>query len=301
MSLTAKYRPSDFEHFVGNAVAVNKLRAVLDSGDCPRVMMFAGPSGTGKTTLARIVAQAIGCHKSDLMELNTADYRTIDDARDLGSKVRLAPMFGKVRCWIMDEVHGLTPAAQEVLLKVLEEPPAHAYFMLATTDPQKLKPTFRSRCMTFELQSIGEKQIGMLLRDILEQERKSVPDDVLDQICQDCLGSARDAVTILESVMNLPERQMLTAARKSASDQQASIDLCRALIRRARWGEVAKILSALEADPEQVRMAVLGYCRAILLKEQNDTAFLVMDSFKDPFYNTGQAGLVRACYEAVNK
>lgn len=300
MSLYKKYRPRKFKDMVGNEPTIASLSSKLSSENKPHAYLFTGPSGTGKTTLARITAHKLGCSKSDLVEVDSADYRGIDSVRDIRMKMRLTPLDGGVRVWILDECHQMTGDAQSSLLKALEDTPKHVYFMLATTHPQKLLLTIRNRCTTFNLFPLHEDQLLSLLEDVLSKEGKKVPESVLNQIVQDSLGSARAALVMLDKVIDLPEEKMKDAAKTAIIEEREIIDICRALMGKMRWRDVAKILQGIqEREPEQIRLAVLGYCRSVLLKGENDRAFLIMDSFKEPFYNTGHAGLVHACYEAL--
>ena len=149
-SLAVKYRPKRLADFLGNTETVQALRALMEREEMPHTILFTGPSGTGKTTLARIVARRLQCSEHDLQELNTADFRGIDTIRDVVRNMALCPMSGSCRVWILDEVHQLSKDAQHALLKALEDTPKHVYFLLATTDPAKLLPTIRTRCVTFK-------------------------------------------------------------------------------------------------------------------------------------------------------
>lgn len=303
VNLYRKHRPRKFKDVYGNRATVSSLASKLASPDRPHAFLFSGPSGTGKTTLARIAARKLGCSGADLIEVDSADYRGIDSVRDIRQQMRLSPLSGEVRVWILDECHQLTGDAQSALLKALEDTPAHVYFMLATTHPQKLLPTIRNRCTPFNLSPLDEDDLLALLEGVLLKEAKKVPDAVLAQIVQDSLGSARAALVMLEKVIDLAPGEMAEAAKTAALEEQETIALCRILVaKQKRWVDVTKILKGMtDRDPEQVRLAVLGYCKTVLLGGENEQAFLVMDSFKEPFFNTGQAGLVRACYEAVLK
>lgn len=304
MGLHIKYRPTDLHEIIGNKNTIAALEAAINSNNPPHTYLYTGPSGCGKTTLARISARMLGCVDNDIMEMNAANFRGIDTARDIIQQMRLAPLMGNAKAWIIDEVHATTKDMQGALLKALEDTPKHVYFLLATTDPQKLLPTLKNRCMIFPMQSLSEDRILDLLEDVLEKEQKKIkiPDEVLDQIAINSLGSPRSALILLDKIIDLPEKKMLKAANQIEETKQTTIDLCRALINGSKWKTIAKILNELQdTEPEQIRMSVLGYCKSILLKGENDKAFLIMDSFKEPFYNTGFAGLVRACYEVLFK
>ena len=303
-ALALDYRPRTLAEVRGNETTVKALEAVLarKPENIPHTMLFCGPSGCGKTTLARIVAKALGCNGSDFNELDIADFRGIDTAREIRRNMVYRPMEGRCRVYLMDECHKLTGDAQEAMLKAFEDTPDHVYFLLATTDPAKLKTTVRNRCTTFEVSSLSTREMRALLEEVLDQERVDVPAAALDAILDNCMGSPRNALQLLEKIIDMDPADMAAAVEQAARDQSQVIDLCRALIGKQKWVAVAKILKGLEEqEPESVRHAVLGYCAAILLKEDQPQAFLVADSFRKPFYESGgKAGLVLACYEALN-
>jgi DNA polymerase-3 subunit gamma/tau len=303
MSLYIKYRPKELEEVVGNIPTVNAIRNTIEKKEHPHTFLFIGPSGCGKTTLSRILASKLGCSIADTNELNAANFRGIETAREIIQQMKLAPIAGKTKSWIIDEAHQLTKDGQSALLKALEDTPKHVYFFLATTDPQKLLPTIKNRCTTFNVSLLSEDRIETLLENILKEENKKIPKKIIEHISQSCSGSPRMAIVMLEKVIGLPEKRMLKVVSQIADNEKTTIDLCRALINFSKWEVVCKILKSLsEQEPETIRLSVLGYCKTIMLdiKSTNkDKAFLVMDSFKEPFYNTGHAGLVRACYEAL--
>jgi len=298
-SLAVKYRPTLFKQFYGNQATLSALQSCLQREGCPHTILFIGPSGCGKTTLARIVKQKLKCSSFDFIENNAADFRGIDSVRDIIRQMSLAPMDGPCRVWLLDECHQLSKDAQHALLKALEDTPSHVYFLLATTDPSKLLPTIRTRCTQFEVKALSPKEIIDLLKNICEMEKVAIPNEVLEQIGEDSLGSPRMALSILDKIIGMKKEEMLEAAKQQAQAQSESIDLCRALISKRPWKEIAKILSNLEQEPEQVRRAILGYAQAVLLKSGQDRAYLIIEAFREPLYDIGKPGLVASCFEAI--
>ena len=297
------YRPTSFDEIVGQEEAVSSLETLLkrDKENIPHAMLFSGPRGTGKTTLARIVAAELGADGPDFIEVDSAQFRGIDSIREMRRNMQLAPRGGECMVWLLDECHELTKTAQDALLKALEDAPAHVYIMLATTDPQMLLGTVRSRCTIFETQEMSTDELEGLIIEIADAEEKKVPKDVVRQIAADSCGAARDALVILDSVIDLPQKKMKAAAARSAEQQNESIELCRAIMKGAKWDAVRKILKGLQKEqPERIRRHVLSYASSVLMGGQNERAYLVLDSFREPFYNTGFPGLVGACYEALN-
>ena len=303
MTLALTYRPQNMDEMVGNSTVVNSIQAILkrDVDDIPKSWLLTGASGCGKTTLARIIAETLGCTESNLYELDSADFRGIDTVREIRKQMQYAPMGGTCRVWILDECHQLTKDAQEVLLKALEDTPPHVYFILATTEPQKLKPTLKNRCVSFEVEPVSGKDMVEFLREIVECEKKKCKDDVLDTIALNAMGSCRAALQLLETVIDLSPAKMREGVKKAAEKQSAVIDLCRALFKGSPWRTIADIIKRMEGEqPESVRLAVMGYCSSILLNgSEAAQAYIVMDSFKESLFTNGKAGLVLMAYEAM--
>jgi DNA polymerase-3 subunit gamma/tau len=160
-------RPTTFGEVVGQPRAVAQLTQMGRDDRRPHLLLFVGPSGCGKTTLARIVRRKLRCGEADFMEVNAANNRGIDMVRDIEQRIGLAPIDGDCRVWLIDEAHALTPDAQGAFLKILEEPPSHVYFMLATTDPQKLKPTIRTRATEIVVYPVPPDDLaGLCLRTV---------------------------------------------------------------------------------------------------------------------------------------
>ena len=300
-SLAVKHRPKLLKDFLGNEDITKALRSMMEREEMPHTILFTGPSGCGKTTLARIFASRLKCSQRDFIENNAADFRGIDSVRDILRQMVLAPMNGSCRVWLLDECHQLSKDAQHALLKALEDTPKHVYFLLATTEPTKLLPTIKTRCVAFDVKPLDDKVMNVLLCSIAQKEGlDGFPQEVLDQIIQDSFGSARMALSILDKIINMDSQDMLEAAKQQATEQNEAIDLCRALIGKKPWKDVAKIVQGIEQDPEQVRRAVLGYAQSVLLKSGMGQAYFVMTAFKEPFYDLGKPGLTLACYEAIN-
>lgn len=299
-SLATKYRPRMLKDFLGNEEVVQSLRTMMERPEMPHTLLFTGPSGCGKTTLARIVASRLKCSSRDFIENNAADFRGIDSVRDILRIMKLAPMSGSCKVWLLDECHQLSKDAMHALLKAIEEPPKHVYFILATTDPEKLLPTIKTRCVTFDVKPLNDNDMTGLIARVCTAEKVAIPDEVGEQIVQDSLGSARMSLSILDKVINMVPEDMLVAAKQQAANVNESIDLCRALIGKKPWSVVAKIVKGIQQEPESVRRAVLGYCQSVLLGSNNGQAYIVMDAFREPFYDLGKPGLTMAAYMAVS-
>jgi len=287
---------------VGNEATITALESALTrKKDFVHSYLFTGPKGCGKTTLARIAANVLDITELDFKEMNSANYRGIDSVRDMIEQAEL-PGMGKSRRrgWLLDECHKMTTDAQEAMLKLLEEPPSHAFFFLATTDPQKLKPTVRDRCHEYKVESLNNVNMAKLIRTILTNEKVDLDKNVINHIMSAAKGSVRSALVILDKVIDLETADMMTVIDSLDLEENEAIDLCRALINGDKWIKVTEILKKLgDSDVENVRQSVLGYCANTLLTKDAARAYVIMDAFRNPFYNNGRAGLVMATYEAV--
>jgi DNA polymerase III gamma/tau subunit len=298
MNLYNKYRPTTLEGIKGNEEILPTLETMLsDLSKCPHSFLLTGPTGCGKTTLARIIAERVGCQPKDMVEMNISDLRGIDNVRDIIRSTSFLPMGSTARVWLLDEFHKATNDAQNALLKILEDTPDHVYFILCSTDPQKIISTIKGRCSTFQMSLLNDALMTGLLRRVARAEGVKLEEKVMEQIVQDSLGHPRNALNILEQVISTEPDQRLAMATKTAEQQNQVIELCRAMLKNAGWKEIRVILTGLsDQEPEQVRRAIMGYSQAVLLKEDNPKAGLMLESMLEPFYDSGFPGLTYACY-----
>lgn len=296
--LYKKYRPKTLAGVVGNETTVNLLRNMLEKGTIPHTILLQGASGCGKTTLARILQRSLECSELDFIELNCSDFRGVDTIRDIAKQMHFSPTGGKCRIWLLDEVHQMTKDAQNAALKILEDTPSHVYFLLCTTDPQKLISTIKNRCCQLSVELLSEASLRKLIDRVLKKEEVDLKEDLLEMIIDASAGSARKALVILDSVLNLPEEER-EAAIKNDPEEKEVIELCRALIKGESWSRIASLLKGIKAEPEAVRYIVLSYARACLLSGRNARAAVIIDAFSCNFYDSKEAGLALACYEVV--
>lgn len=221
--LYRKYRPQLFSDFVGQEHVVKTVTNALAGGMVSHAYLFCGPRGTGKTTLARLLAKAVNCtgrkegkyepcnkcdscveimegRAIDLMEIDAASHRGIDEIRELKEGIKFAPTKSKYKVFIVDESHQLTKEAANALLKTLEEPPSHAIFILATTEIHKMIPTIISRCQRFDFRKLTIPEITKQLQKICDKEEVKIQKAALELIAINATGSVRDAESLLDQI-----------------------------------------------------------------------------------------------------
>jgi len=211
LALYRKYRPDNFNDVRNQDHIIAVLKGALEKGMIPHALLFTGSRGTGKTTVARIFAHAVGAHDVDIYEIDAASNRGIDDIRELKEAVHTLPYESSYKVYIIDEVHMLTKEAFNALLKTLEEPPAHVIFILATTEKDKLLDTITSRCQVFEFHAPTREELADTVMGIAKKEKFSLDAHAADVIALAADGSYRDALGIVQKVMMASGDEKLTA------------------------------------------------------------------------------------------
>ncbi len=294
--LARKYRPLDFEEIIGQEHITTTLKNALANNHIAHAYLFTGPRGTGKTSTARILAKAINCEKGptphpcgkckpcleitegrflDCMEIDGASNRSINDIRDLREKIKFAPIAGKFKVYIIDEVHQITPEAFNALLKTLEEPPAFVKFIFATTAPEKVPATILSRCQRFDFRLLSIKKIVEKLKQIAAQEKIKIDEEAILAIATMAEGSMRDAETILDQARafsNSDIQYRTLVESMGLIEKKVLIDIFESLRRR----DIPKALTLINdvlargRDILQLVTALLAHARNLIVAKYSD-------------------------------
>lgn len=307
LSLYREWRPRSFSQVLGQPQVTRTLRRAVAAGKVAHAYLFSGPRGTGKTSVARILARAVNCLSPeegdpcgscspcreiasgaslDVLEMDAASHRGIDDVRELRERAYYLPVSLRRKVYILDEVHMLTPEAFNAVLKILEEPPEHLLFILATTEPHKIPETILSRCQRFAFRRLSLGDMVSRMEEVLAREGVSAEREALESLAFHAEGGMRDALALLEQALLSAPGGRITSAQVREMLGLPPREEVAALIRAARDGEGDKILSLLgemEAagrDWNQVARGLCLVCReelegALSRGEREKARFLV--------------------------
>lgn len=267
MELYRKYRPESLDDMVGNVATIKSLQKELENGS--HVFLMTGPAGCGKTTLARIMAKQVGAGPLSIKEINSAENRGIDTAREVMEQMRFNPSDGDALVWIFDECHQWLGPVQNAFLKALEDTPSHCYFFLCTTDPQKLIAPLKTRCSIINVKPLSEEEMMYLLKRTARAEKIKIGNEVYERICEIAQGGSRKGLKLLAKVLYLDSDEERLEVLKAGEDNETeeSIELCRALCKNTNLKTLLSLLKNIDtSDPEKVRQGIMGYMNACILK-----------------------------------
>ena len=314
MSLHLIYRPKTFGEVIGNETTVKTIQNKINGEDPPHSIILHGPSGCGKTTLARIISGELGCDikSNDFVELDIAQLTGVDTAREIRQNMNFLPMESKCRVWLLDDFHKASSSFQNAMLKALEDTPKHVYFILCTTELNKIIKTVQTRCTKFKVEALEDRQINQLIDWVLKGEKFTIPNDVIDEIVAAADGCPRETLVILDQIIDLDPKEMLSAIQQTEADREVK-ELCQAMLKRADWPKLATILKGMKSiDAERARQAVIAWFASVALDRQGfnkknitqwnevaATSALVFDCFKDNLFYTGMSGFIFATYNTT--
>lgn len=315
MGLYHTHRPSTLEELAGNEGAVEQIRTHFAQPEArwSHAFMITGPSGCGKTTIARAIAKSVlKAVDTNIREINFANNRGIDTAREIMEQMKFRPATGGKVVYIIDEAHGMTQEAKRAFLKPLEDCPPWVYFFLCTTNYQKLAQgdegkALNTRCTRWCVEPLSEAVMYRLIRRVCKAEKfENVGDAATSAIVAASNGSPRAALVLLEQVAVLQsEDAQIIAAQKYSTDEPQLKDLCIAL-GSGNWGSARATLLAMreaEVDPEGIRRGVIGWMSGSLLKNPRagTSEAIILECFSTPTYDSGFPQLVLSGYQACSQ
>jgi len=290
-----KYRPEKFKDLAGHKSVIDSLKALLKNNELPHSMIFAGPSGTGKTTIARMLAKKLQpgvVIDEPFIEIDAANNTGVDAMRELLEGINYAGLgHNGIKFIILDEAHELSKNAFDALLKPLEDTPSHVYFALCTTELQKIPKTVQTRCHTFSLRELGVDDITDMLEYIHKEESLKVPKEALVTIARESFGSMRQALVYLSQCRSCKTVDAVADLLNSPENSAEVIDLCK-FIRdgKTNWMKAVALLKRMRnMNPESIRIVVAMYMTSCVLnaKSEKESLFFLnkLQYFSKPIYS----------------
>ncbi len=326
-ALYRKYRPNTFDEVVGQKIVIQTLKNAIKNNKLSHAYLFAGPRGTGKTSIAKILAKTINCtnlkgtnpcnkcvnctqynnkQMIDIIEIDAASNNGVDEIRELKSKVNLVPNTGKYKIYIIDEVHMLTTGAFNALLKTLEEPPSHIVFVLATTEPQKIPATILSRCQRFDFKKIPDQLILDHLKQVTKKEKIKITDDAITEIARLADGGMRDALSMLDQVSSFTEDKITVSEVHEVNGtlEQSKIKKFVEYLLESDVANVLKIIDQYNHDGKNLAKLIeeiMLFLKNLLLYKQAPTYFKENNSNFEIYDMSIDDNYIINCIEVFNE
>lgn len=293
LPLHLKYRPSRWKDVWGQDAVVESMQKMLNSKAPSHAYALTGPSGTGKTTLARIAAGELKINASNIIEIDAASNSGIDDMRNVMAPLRYKG-FGDNpnKMVIVDEAHRLSKQAWDSMLKIVEEPPEHVYFVFCTTEAGKIPKAIETRCACYNLRAVKYDDIMDLLEYVVDEEQFKTPTRILQVVAQACEGSPRQALVMLAQCWDAKDEDEAARLVESTLDNKEVIDLARELVQgKLQWEQLTATIKAMpEMSAESIRIVIVAYLTACLMGSKTDKSTIrllgMLDSFSRPYPTT---------------
>ena len=305
MELYNKYRPQTIDEILGNDTLLQSMKTSIENGN--KVFLLSGNGGTGKTTIARVFAKTIiEADPSAIVEINSAENRGIDSARDIMDAIKFKPLGSNALVYILDEFHQQTSASQNAFLKVLEDCPEYCYFFICTTEAEKIIEPLKTRCNICNVKPLSSEILVRLLNRICKKEGKTINIDILSKIADNADGSARRAIKTLSSIMFLEnEEQMLEMIENDNANSPEVIEFVRSVFRGDGIETNFQLLDKIQVEnTEAIRRIAMSYAESILKKKLNKNAVAMLQVFSnvDTFKNAKHALYVAVLdfYDFIN-
>jgi DNA polymerase-3 subunit gamma/tau len=297
--LTDKYRPLTLDDVIGQDVIIASLKEIVERDKkLPPCLLLTGPSGVGKTTIARALAKAIGCIDSNIIEINAAKFTGIDDMREVTELANFVSLGGS-RVFIIDEAHGLSKQAFDSLLKNLEEPGKGTSWILCSTNPTKIPVSIKTRCHPYELKKVSPAKIQKLLSRISDTEKLEIDKTSLTYIAIKAEGSPRQAIKYLDMSRGLTPEQIKELIKETGSFEGSPeiLKLCQVVANKGTFAEAITALKGIEEENESIRLTIIAYLNKVVINaksiEQQKYGLYVLSVFTEkPFFAPEKHGPV---------
>ena len=296
--LHIQYRPKTFDEVIGHSEIVKSIKSFFNQKEIPHSFLFSGTSGCGKTSFARIMGNML---EAEIVEVNIANTGGVDFIRELNTKVNYSPLIGINKVFILDEVQQLTKEGQNCLLKMLEDFSKYSYFILCTTDLNKLILPIRNRCNIYTFKPLSDKEITNLVTKVAKMENIALSEDILNLIVYKSEGVPRSALVYLNQVRdikNFDEASSLLA--DEITEEEDVINLCRILIKnpKPQWTEVVDLFNKITIEPESIRIVIAGYLSGCLKKKASDKHAEMLSLFLSPLtFGSQKSELIYLLYK----
>ena len=298
MGLYQAIRPTKLSEVIGQEPVVEQLSKMLEGGSLPHAILFSGPSGTGKTTLARILAKGVGASGIDIVEKNAASDNGVDAIREIESRLPMKGLGGGKRVYIIDESHQITPQGQRAMLKMAEDTPAHVYFILCTTDPQKLEKPLQTRLTHFKLREVALKPLTDFIESVAKDQGITCN---ATSIALAANGSPRQALVLLEQVAASSPEQWPDILQNPEDIKEDAFQLVKDLYALKKlFPTHGKLLKDLpEGEVERLRLTIMSYGATIIMNGRGTPPIIkIMSQFENPFFSSKKSGFILALARA---